>query len=125
MTMTVCGNEELSAASGVDSVFNAGSMGTNEYKKIASSKFTSFFSVKNSPQNKDKKDLCPIDSYKLYDSSGQEITSATVKPLAQMSPKYNEYIVQDLLIRLDKDAGVLKDQKFQLEAVSLGSKTAR
>jgi hypothetical protein len=99
----VCGLETITP-DGNEHKLTAGSMGTNKYKKVGSSGFDSWFTTTGTPDTTvDGKDLCVIETYKLYNEGGEEITADTVNPIAQLSRDYNKFIKQDLLISLENN----------------------
>jgi hypothetical protein len=122
ITLGVCGNEEI-APDGQAHTINAGAMGTNQYKKVGSALFDKWFTL--TIDQSGQYEQCGIDTYKLYDKDENEITADTANPLAQLTKDYNEFVQQDLLIRLDPAAGVLPGNVFYVEAITKGKKTAR
>ena len=40
----------------------------------------------------DQREMCGIETFKLYGSDGTEITADTVNPVAQLTKDYNGYI---------------------------------
>lgn len=98
--ITVCGNEAISVIDPTPYPLVLKKAGSNPFFVVHDNVFKNWFAedfaVAGQPAGSEK---CVIEEYELVDEAGAPLVS----DLARMTPAYNDFIHQDLLVNIEND----------------------